>query len=209
MRLSGARPKRTWKVVVSSSTIASIPKVMTQRAVEAARLLVDLGGVAGDRDEIAALLAEIDGALDEAQLLAFGAVDVSLAGARRAPSDTLRSARCGSAASHSERDERTSGVGASSRVTCQYQPDSGKSNSGSPMRLRKLVDVLLGRGHVGDQRAQIDPQPAVERALHRGAVDRRQHDPGDDQNYHGPGRRREEQPKRERIKTHCPAAARR
>ena len=35
-------------------------------------------------------------------------------------------------ASHSERDERTSGFGAFSRVTCQYQPDSGSSNSGSP-----------------------------------------------------------------------------
>ena len=56
-----------------------------ERAVEAARLLVDLGGVAGDRDEIAALLAEIDGALDEAQLLVFGAVDVALAGAAGHP----------------------------------------------------------------------------------------------------------------------------
>ena len=73
--------------------------------------------------------------------------------------------------------------------------------------LRKLVGVLLGRGHVGDEGAQIDAQPPVERAFHRGAVDRRQHDPGDDENHHGPGRRREEQPKRERIKRASPGGS--
>ena len=67
--------------MVSSSTTASIREGDDEGAVEAARLLVDLGGIAGDGDEIAALLAEIDGALDEAQLLAFRAVDVALAGA--------------------------------------------------------------------------------------------------------------------------------
>ncbi len=40
-----------------------------QRAVEGARLLVDLGGVARHRDQEAAFVAEIDDALDHAQAL--------------------------------------------------------------------------------------------------------------------------------------------
>src|SRR5215467_7787644 len=42
------------------------------------------------------------------------------------------SSRCGRLPSHSEREARTSGRAALRRVTCQYQPDSGNSNSGSP-----------------------------------------------------------------------------
>ena len=61
------------------------PEGDDERAVEAARLLVDLVGVAGDGDEIAPLLAEIDGALDDAQLLALGAFGVALRGRCRAP----------------------------------------------------------------------------------------------------------------------------
>ena len=54
-----------------------------QRAVEGAHLLVDLGGVAGDRHDEAALVAEVDGALDHAQALVLGTVDIALAGAAR------------------------------------------------------------------------------------------------------------------------------
>ncbi len=38
----------------------------------------------------------------------------------------------GSFLSQSEREERTSGFSVSVRVICQYQPDSGSSNRGSP-----------------------------------------------------------------------------
>ena len=38
----------------------------------------------------------------------------------------------GSFLSHSEREARSSGFSESVRVICQYQPDSGSSNSGSP-----------------------------------------------------------------------------
>ena len=69
MRLSGARPKRTWNMVVSSSTDGQQRKCDRQRLVERARLLRDLGGVAGDRHEIMALVAEIDIALDQPQPL--------------------------------------------------------------------------------------------------------------------------------------------
>ena len=107
-----------------------MPKVMSKRAVEAMRLVVDLGGVAGDRDQVAALLAEIDGALDEAQLLVLGALGIALARAAGADGRP-RSARCGSGVPQRARRAHL-GLGASSRVTCQYQPDSGRSNSGSP-----------------------------------------------------------------------------
>ena len=43
-----------------------------------------------------------------------------------------RSSSFGSFLSHSEREARTSGLSVSVRVICQYQPDSGSSNSGSP-----------------------------------------------------------------------------
>ena len=79
-----------------------------QRAVEGAHLLVDLGGVAGDRDQEAALVAEIDGALDHAQALLLGPVDIALAGAAGARS--WRDRRdAASVESHSEREERSSG----------------------------------------------------------------------------------------------------
>src|SRR2546428_11475645 len=38
----------------------------------------------------------------------------------------------GSFLSHSEREARVSDLSRSVRVICQYQPDSGSSNSGSP-----------------------------------------------------------------------------
>ena len=63
------------------------PERDDERAVEAVRLLVDLVGVSGDGDEKPALLAKIDGPLDDAQLLAFGAVDVALPGAAGHPRD--------------------------------------------------------------------------------------------------------------------------
>ena len=89
MRLSGARPKRTWNAVVSSSATASTAKVDADGAVEAARLVVDLGGVAGDRDQKAAVVAEIDVALDQAQPLVLGALHIALRGIRRQPADAL------------------------------------------------------------------------------------------------------------------------
>jgi hypothetical protein len=47
-------------------------------------------------------------------------------------SSAPRSSSFGSFLSHSEREARTSGLSVSVRVICQYQPDSGSSNNGSP-----------------------------------------------------------------------------
>ena len=54
------------------------------RAVEGLRLVLDLERVARDRDQIAAVLAEIDRALDQAQTLVLGARHIALARAVRA-----------------------------------------------------------------------------------------------------------------------------
>ena len=85
-----------------------------------------------DRDQEAAVLAEIDVALDQPQPLLLRALHIALAAAVGIGRDAAVRSRCGSPRSHSERDEVTSGLARSSRVTCQYQPDSGSSNSGSP-----------------------------------------------------------------------------
>src|SRR5262249_57046417 len=50
-------------------------------AVEGARLLLDLLRVAGDRDQVAPVVAEIDGAFDQPQSLVFGPVHIGPAGA--------------------------------------------------------------------------------------------------------------------------------
>ena len=119
--------------MVSSSTTRERPEGDRQRLVEGADLLVDLGRIAGHRDQEAAVVAEIDRALDQAQPLVLRAARRSRV---RVPSGPRRDAAgprgAAGSPSHSEREARTSGRGASSRVTCQYQPDSGSSNSGSP-----------------------------------------------------------------------------
>ena len=81
MRLSGARPKRTWNSVVSSSTTASTTKVVAMAPSKASDLVVELGGVAGDRDQEAAFVAEIDVALDQAQPLVLRPLHIALAAA--------------------------------------------------------------------------------------------------------------------------------
>ena len=164
-----------------------------QRAVEAARLLVDLGRVAGDRDQEAALFAEIDRALDHAQLLVLRAFRVAVAGAAGAErAGAIRELRQPAVPQRARRAH----VGRR-RVEPRHLPVPARQRQLEQRlaeRLRELVGVLLRGRDVGDQSAQIDVEPAVEGALHRRAVERGQHDPGDDENQHGPGRRREEQP---------------
>src|SRR6516225_2233635 len=58
---------------------AEQPKGDQQRPVEIARLLVDLGCIAGHGDKKTTVLAKIDAALDGPQQLIFGALDVALA----------------------------------------------------------------------------------------------------------------------------------
>ncbi len=83
MRFSGASPKRTWKIVVSSSTMVSAAKVPNEIVIEAAGFVENLGGIAGDADQKLAVGAEIDRPLHHPQRLAFGAIDIAEANACR------------------------------------------------------------------------------------------------------------------------------
>src|SRR5215510_6160931 len=170
MRLSGAKPKRTWKVVVSNRTTPRTAKVMTSAP---SKLLV---------------LGPFGVTLPRAARRRRGA-EVGEMRQRRVPQ------RAGRAHIGRRRVEpRHLPIPAGERQIEQRLAD----------RLGKLAGVLLRSRDVGDQGAQVDAQPSVERTLHRRAIDRRQHNAGDDEDHHGPSRCREEQPKGERIKTHCP-----
>ena len=79
---------------------------------KAQHLVVDLGGVAADRHQEAAVVAEIDVALDQPQPLVLRALHIALAAAVGIGRDTSVRSRCGSPRSHSERDERHLGLGA-------------------------------------------------------------------------------------------------
>ncbi len=83
MRLSGASPKRTCNAVVKQQRHGERRKGHADGAIETVGLVVDLRGVAGDRDQIAAVVAEIDIALDEAQLLVLGPLRIALRDIRR------------------------------------------------------------------------------------------------------------------------------
>ena len=176
------------------------------RAVERVGLVVDLLRVARDRDQVAAVLAEIDGALDQAQPLVLRPRHI---GAARAVVGRRRRPGRRDAAGRSPTASATSAPRASSplsRVTCQYQPDSGRSNCGSPSDCEVRSLGFVGRRHLGDQRAQKDVEPAVERALDRVAIERGQHEAGDQQDDDRPGGRRDEQAQRERVSAHRSAA---
>ena len=132
--------------------------------VEAAGLLENLAGVAGDHDQELAVGAEIDRPLDHAQGLPFGAVDIAEADAGRGQLGALllelrqllvpqraRRARL-----------RLLGVGAGDLPVPAGQRQLEQ-------RLAERLELVVGRlvrgGDVGDQRAQIEIEPAVEGAL--------------------------------------------
>ena len=81
MRLSGARPNRTWNSVVSSSTAASTRKVVAMAPSKARISSSSSDGIAADRDQEAAVVAEIDVALDQPQPLVLRPLHVALAAA--------------------------------------------------------------------------------------------------------------------------------
>ena len=150
MRLSGARPNRTWNIVVSSSTAASTQKVVDDRAVEGQDLVVDLGGVAGDRHQEAAVVAEIDVALDQPQPLVLRALHIALAAAVGIGRDAA--GRRDAAARDPTASATTHlGLGA---VEPRHLPVPARQRQLEQRlaeRLAGLLDRNVGRGHVGDQ----------------------------------------------------------
>ena len=169
-------------------------------ALEAAGFVVDLRGVAGHRDQITAVGAEIDVALDEAQFLVFGAFRITLPkfgiGGRFLVGQPRQAAVPQRARGmHFGRlgvEPRDLPVPARQRQFEQRLAD----------RLRIFVGAFLGRGDVGDQRAQIDIETAVEGALDGVTIERRERDAGDDEDDHRPAGRPNEQAKRERVSAH-------
>ena len=165
MRLSGARPKRTWNSVVSSSTSVKRDEGDEQRAIEGARLVVDLGGVAGDRDEEAALRRR------DRRCARPGAA-AGPPGPPRSPcrdaaassAATPWSSRCGSPRSHSERERAsTSGLALVEPRRPASTSPTAAVRTAARRALASLVVGVFRRGDIGDQRAQIDTEPAVER----------------------------------------------
>jgi len=140
------------------------------------------------RDEITALVAEIDACARQAAAADPRVLRHSPArappGVERRRDRKMRPAPRPKASATNARPHLRN----PSRVTCQYQPESGRSNSGSPIDVRKFSRILLRHRHVGHQRAEIDPKPPIERPLHRRAIDRRQNDTGHDENHNDPGR---------------------
>ena len=164
-------------------------------------LVVELGRVARDRDQEAALVAEIDVALDQPQPLVLRPLHVALAAAvgiglavlvadvrqRAVPERTRRRhLRLGMI------EPRDLPVPARQRQLEQRLAQ----------HLAGLFERHLGRRNVGDQRFEIDAEPPVEGALDRGLVEARQDEAGGQQDQDGPDRRRKEQTQRERISAH-------
>ncbi len=132
MRLSGASPKRTWKIVVSTSTIDERHEGAAEIVIEGAGFVENLAGIAGHADQKLAVGAEIDRPFHHPQTLALGPVDIAEADAGRGQldADAPRASAASCPTANATPAPRT--VSESVRVTCQYQPDSGSSNNGSP-----------------------------------------------------------------------------
>ena len=73
-------------------------------------------------------------------------------------------------------------------------------------RLREFVVGILGRGEIGDQRAQIAVEAMIEGALDRLAVERGQYQPGHQEDHDDPAGRQQKQPQRKRISAHVVGA---
>ena len=169
--------------------------------VEAAGLIEDLAGVAGDADQEFAVGAEIDRPLHHPQILPLGAVDIAEADAGRGQFGAMLLELRQLLVPQRARRPRLGllGVGADDLPVPAGQRQFEQRLA---ERLELVVGRLVRRCDFGDQGAQIEVEPAVEGALGRVAIDRRQHDAGDDEDHHHPRGRRQEQPGGERGAAH-------
>ena len=122
-------------------------------------------------------------ALDEPQPLVLRALRHSPRACRRSRRRRRHPAGAASSPSHSEREERDFGL---RRIEPRDLPVPARQRQFEQRlaeRLRKLVVGFFRRRHVGDERAQIDIEPAVEGALDGLAIERGQDDAGDDEDH--------------------------
>ena len=151
------------------------------------------------------LVAEIDVALDQPQPLVLGPRHIALARAVRPGGNAAVLQMRQAGVPQRARGAHVVLVG----IEPRHLPVPARQRQLEQRlaeRLREFVAGFLRRGDVGDQRAQIDAEPAVEGALHRLAVDRGQHDAGDEQDDHRPGGGRDEQAQREGVGAHAGSA---
>jgi len=213
IRFSGARPKRTWKIVVSTSTIDSATKVPPRVIIEAARFIENLGGVAGDADQELAVGAEVDRPFHHPQVLALRAIDVAEADAGRRQIGAVLFELGQFLVPQRARRPHLGLVG----IGAANLPIPARQRQ-FEQRLTQRLELTVGRlvrgCDFGDQSAQIEVETAVEGALGRVAVHRGQYDSGDEQDHHHPCGRRQKKPSGERTGAHqgttrtaCPWAA--
>ena len=149
-----------------------------QRAVEVPDFVLDLGGIAGDRNQIIAFLAEIDIALDQPQPLILRSVDIAGSHAECRRGGRNRQPRQAAVPKRTRRVDFRLGA-----VELGDLPIPAGQRQFEQRFAHALSELVIGnfrRGEIGDQRAQIDLQPSVKGALHRVAIERRQHDAGDE-----------------------------
>ena len=178
-----------------------------QRLIERTRLIGDLGGIAGDRDEIMPVVAEIDIALDQPQPLVLRPLHIALARAVRPRRNAAVLQMRQAGVPQRARGAHVVLVG----IEPRHLPVPARQRQFEQRlaeRLRELVARLLRRSDIGHQRAQINAEPAVEGALDRLPVDRGQHDAGDQKDDHRPGGGRDEQAQREGVGAHQRATRR-
>ena len=155
--------------------------------IEAAGLVENLAGVAGDADQEFAVGAEIDRALHHPQILALGAIDIAEADAGRGQFGAMLLELRQLLVPQRARRARFGllGVGAGDLPVPAGQRQFEQRLA---ERLELVVGRLVRRRDFGDQGAQIEIEPAVEGALGRVAIDRRQHDTGDERGSPPPTR---------------------
>ena len=169
MRLSGARPKRTWNIVVSSSTDGQRQRRCRRGSDRrrASRRRSRRRRRRPRRDSAPSSPRSIV-ALDQPQPLVLRARRHSPCGCRSAISATpllfeLRQLRCPTASA-------TRALPACRAIEPRDLPvPAGQRQFEQRLaeRLRTARSRIVRRADVGDQRAQIDAEPAVERALDR------------------------------------------
>ena len=169
--------------------------------VEAARLVEDLAGIAGDADQEFAVRAEVDRPLHHPQSLPLGAVDIAETDAGRGQFGAVLLELRQLLVPQRTRRPRF-GLVAVGAHDLPVPARQRQLEQRLAERLERVVGRLVRGGDLGDQGAQIEIEAAVEGALGGIAIDRRQHEPGDDEDHHHPRGRRQEQPCGERGAAH-------
>ena len=194
---AGCRPKRICSSVVAAERDAEKAEGDGKRDDEAADVVVDLVGRAGDADDEAAVLAEIDVALDDAQRAVVRTLAVARADLAEAAVVAGRH-EAGSSAPKRECEERSSAGARRAGRPASTSPTAGDRSAG-----RRASRARAGPGRRrrrGRRRGRSRRRGgAVEGALGRVAVEGREDQPRDEQDQQAPEQRRGREADRDRA----------